>query len=204
MYDASAKHHESYLLGLCNDDGNPRGQSWASAVLIQHIPLRDYEGIRIINGETNYIYSSRLDSFYTVEEEGWYNVVFQFCYWSHLFTSNPSAAPTMYPTGIPTQSPSGANTTNTTNTTGISSNITSTTNTTKPRDSMDFDDYNDDDYNKMILIAESYVVAEGQVSFKNPYGYLPAGLFGVLPYQVHIYMIYTMCTIYAHITPLLQ
>lgn len=181
VYGASSTHHNSYLMGLCDDDRIPRGQSWASDVYIEHIPLREYVGTRIVNGETNYIYSSRIDAFYAVRKEGWYNVVFQFCYWSKLFdpVSAPSVAPTYQPTLF-----NGTSMVNSSVPSASLSNSSSHVDAGSSLSGMgDYDDL-EDDYNEMILVSESYAVADGQVSFKNPYGYLPAGLFGVLPYQV--------------------
>jgi hypothetical protein len=54
----------------------------------------------------------------------------------------------------------------------------------------------DDDYSNVgDGNPYSYISIGGAISFKNPYGYLPAGLFGVLPYQVWL----NGCLLYTNI-----
>lgn len=118
IYAASEDHHHDSLEGMCGDSDINENQ-WATNIQSLRVPTTFvttryvFDPIQQLNG-TYYIWKANLNNMYTVRQEAWHNVAFQFC-------------------------------------------------------------------------ASEYVGAvaqiNGGVTFRNPYGYIPAELFGFLPFE---------------------
>lgn len=181
VYDSSFKYKEDPLIGLCGTDPTVdiTDNFWASKVYVERVPLQ-FAGKAL---PTSGAFANELDDFdedqriyrftadievsYKVKVEGWYNVVMELCEDDTTTNSAPNVAALAAIGTAHTNDPAIG--------TGTDTNVES-----------------DDDSNMLMM---DVMTISGDISFKNPYGYLPASLCGLLPFQATLLVAYIGTTV---------
>lgn len=154
---------------------------------------------------TAYVYSADVDTKYVVGRDGWYNVALMFCdgSFSDVVDGGGNGASRVTKDrvrsrmlrvssnrgvrkglGRPSRSLVNSRQQNSyTREDNAASAVSASVPNVPPQSPSTYTNSDTDTGNGGDGSYYSYVSVSGSISFKNPYGYLPAGLFGVLPFQ---------------------